>query len=613
MKPPFRDYLADNIVVFDGAMGTELYNKGVFINKCFDEMNLSDPDLVSEVHRGYRKAGVDVLETNTFGANRYKLKKHGLHEKVAEINRAGARLAREAAGDAIYVAGSIGPLGLKIEPWGPTALTEAREAFREQATALMEEGVDLFSLETFSDTNEIHQAILAVRDLGDLPIVAHMTIQEDGNSLYGTAPEVFARLLDDWGADAVGVNCSVGPHIMLTAVERIARVTSRPVSVQPNAGVPRDVEGRNIYLCSPEYMGTYAKRYIQTGAKIVGGCCGTTPDHFKAIIRSVRMLRPAQRKVELFVPSERKLDVTPVPLAEKSPLAAKIARGEFVTSVELNPPKGTDPTKILERSRFLREHGVDAVNIPDGARASARMGPMFLALMMERDIGIQTILHYCCRDRNLLGMQADLLGAYAIGLRNILIITGDPPKLGDYPDATAVFDVDAIGLTNMVTRLNHGLDLGGNPIGRPTGYLVGVGANPGALDLEHEIRRFEYKVEAGAEFVITQPVFDVAQLETFLRRIEHCRIPLIAGIWPLASLRNAEFMNNEVPGVHVPDEVMTRMRRAEEREEGASREEGILIARETLVAIKDLIQGVQVSAPFGKVERALDVINAVRE
>jgi len=612
VRGPFREYMADNIVVFDGAMGTELYNKGVFINRCFDELNLSNPDLVREVHRGYRKVGVDVLETNTFGANRWKLRTHGLEEKLGEINRAGAVLAREIAGDDLYVAGSIGPLGLKIEPWGSTSVEEAREAFREQVAGLLEGGVDLFSLETFSDLNEIRQAILAVRDLCDLPIVAQMTLEEDGNSLYGTAPEVFARSLDEWGADVVGVNCSVGPHVMLATVERMVKVTTRPVIAQPNAGIPRNVEGRNIYLCSPEYMGTYAKRYIQTGAKVVGGCCGTTPEHFKSIIKSVRMLRPAQRRVEIFIPSERKVEVVPVPRAEKSPLAAKIAAGQFVTSVELNPPKGIDTAKVMSGAKFLKEHGVDAINIPDGARASARMGPMFLALMMEKEIGIQTILHYCCRDRNLLGMQADLLGAYAIGLRNILIITGDPPKLGDYPDATAVFDVDAIGLTNMVTRLNHGFDLGGNPIGKPTGYHVGVGANPGAVDLEFELRRFQYKVEAGAEYAVTQPVFDVGQLVAFLDRIERVRIPIIAGIWPLASLRNAEFMNNEVPGVHVPDEIMERMRRAEERAEGASREEGIQIARETLLRVKDLVQGVQVSAPFGKVERALDVISAIR-
>lgn len=604
--------MSSNIVVFDGAMGTELYAKGVFINRCFDQMNVSNPDLVRDVHRSYRKVGVDVLETNTFGANRCKLEKHGLHEQVERINAAGVELAREIAGDDVYLAASVGPLGIKIEPWGATALAEAREVFREQLAVLAGAGVDLISLETFSDLNEIHQAILAARDVCDLPLAAHITLQEDGSSLYGTAPEVFARKLEEWGADIVGVNCSVGPLVMLKAVERILKVISRPVSVQPNAGMPRNVEGRNIYLCSPEYMGTFAKRYIQTGAKIVGGCCGTSPEHLKAILKSVRMLRPAQRRVEIFVPSAQKIAIEPVRQAEKSKLAAKISRGEFVTSVELNPPKGTDPTKVLARARFLADHGVDAINIPDGARASARMGPMFLALMMERDIGIQTILHYCCRDRNLLGMQADLLGAYAIGLRNILIITGDPPKLGDYPDATAVFDVDAIGLTNMVTRLNHGLDLGGNPIGKPTGYLVGVGANPGAMDLDHELRRFEYKVEAGAEFAVTQPVFDVGQLESFLQRIERFRIPVIAGIWPLASLRNAEFMNNEVPGVHVPEEILERMRAAEQRAPGASREEGIEIARETLRRVAPLVQGAQVSAPFGKAERALDVIDALR-
>jgi len=612
VRSPFLEYLTGNIVIFDGAMGTELYNKGVFINRCFDGMNLSNPDMVQDVHRGYRKAGADVLETNTFGANRYKLRKHGLDESLVEINRKGAELAREIAGDDVYVAGSIGPLGLKIEPWGPTSVDEAREAFREQAAALLEGGVDLISLETFSDLNEIHQAILGVRDVCDLPIAAHMSLEEDGNSLYGTAPEIFTRRLDEWGAEIVGVNCSVGPGVMLKVVERMAKVTSRPIIAQPNAGTPRSVEGRNIYLCSPEYMGTYAKRFIQTGAKLVGGCCGTTPEHLKAILKSVRMLRPAQRRVEIFVPTEQNVEVTPIPRPEKSAFAAKIANGEFVTSVELNPPRGISTGRVMSGARFLKENGVDAVNIPDGARASARMGPMFLAIKMEREIGIETILHYCCRDRNLLGMQADLLGAYAIGLRNILIITGDPPKLGDYPDATAVFDVDAIGLTNMVTRLNHGLDLGGNPIGKPTGYHIGVGVNPGAMDLDFEIKRFEYKVEAGAEFAITQPVFDVDQLKRFLGRIEHCRIPIVAGIWPLASLRNAEFMNNEVPGVHVPEETMERMRAAEERTEGASREEGIQIARETLLAVKDLIQGVQVSAPFGKVERALDVIAAIR-
>jgi homocysteine S-methyltransferase len=455
----------------------------------------------------------------------------------------------------------------------------------------------------------MHQAILAVKSLCDLPIVAQMTVDEDGLSLYGTEPEVFTARLDEWGADVVGVNCSVGPHAMLGALEKIARATGKPLVVQPNAGTPRNVDGRNIYLCSPEYMGSYARRFILTGAKAVGGCCGTTPDHIRHIVKSVRMLRPAQRHVAIFVPREETQEVEAVPLREKSSLARKIADGAFVTSVELLPPKGISSAKVLESGGILKSKGVDAVNIPDGARATARMGAMFLALQMGREAGIEPILHYCCRDRNLIGMQGDLLGLYASGLRNILIITGDPPKLGDYPDATAVFDVDAIGLTNMVTRLNHGLDLGGTPIGKPTGYFVGVGANPGAMDIDYELKRFRYKVEAGAEFAITQPVFDVGQIKSFLEAIRAHRIPIIAGIWPLASLRNAEFMRNEVPGVVVPDHVMERMRKADA--EGRGREEGGQIARETLEELRPLIQGVQVSAPFGKIQGALDVLKVV--
>ncbi|HXI01868.1 MAG TPA: bifunctional homocysteine S-methyltransferase/methylenetetrahydrofolate reductase [Candidatus Saccharimonadales bacterium] len=609
MRKPFRDALQDSIIVFDGAMGTELYARGVFINKCFDELNLSSPRIVTDVHRDYRKAGADVLETNTFGANRFKLGGHGFADKVLEINRAGAQLAREVAGDELWVAGSVGPLGLKIEPWGPTSVDEAREAFAEQIRGLAEGGVDLISIETISDLSEMHQAILAAHDVCDLPVVAQMTVDESGTSLYGTEPEVFGARMDEWGADVVGVNCSVGPHAMLEALERVAKATEKPLIAQPNAGTPRNVDGRNIYLCSPEYMGSYARRFIVTGAKAIGGCCGTTPDHIRHIVKSARMLRPAQRHVAIFIPKAETTEVEPVPLPEKSRLARKIANGEFVTSVELLPPKGIAAGKVLENGRILKEKGVDAINIPDGARATARMGAMFLALQMAHQSGIEPILHYCCRDRNLIGMQGDLLGLYASGLRNILIITGDPPKLGSYPDATAVFDVDAIGLTNMVTRLNHGLDLGGTPIGRPTGYFVGVGANPGAMDIDYELKRFRYKVEAGAEFAITQPVFDIEQLKRFLKAVERHRIPVIAGIWPLASLRNAEFMRNEVPGVVVPDHVMERMRKADA--EGRGHEEGGRIARETLEELRPLIQGVQVSAPFGKIQGALDVLKVL--
>jgi len=607
--PTPLEFLEDHVLVFDGGMATMLYQKGVFLNSCFDELNLSRPSMVQEVHRAYIQAGAEAVETNTFGANRYKLQGFGFQDKVSEINRAGARLAREAAESRAWVAGSIGPLGLRIEPWGPTSVEEAEAAFREQAQALLEGGVDFFVLETFTDLNEIHQAIKAVRGLCPLPVIAQMTIEEDGNSLYGTAPEVFTRRLDEWSADVVGINCSVGPQVMLECLERMVKLTSRPVSAQPNAGRPRSVDGRNLYLCSPEYMASYARKFVQAGAKVVGGCCGTTPEHVKAMKSAIRALRPAHVAVEISLPAEQRVEVHPVDRARKSLLAAGLVKGRLVTSVEITPPKGFDTSRVMAGAKMLKGAGVDAINIPDGPRASARMSAQALAVILEQQVGIETVLHYCCRDRNLLGMQSDLLGAAALGLKNLLIITGDPPKMGDYPDATAVFDVDSIGLTNMVTRLNHGLDLGGSPFAPPTAFLVGVGANPGALEMDHELRRFQYKVEAGAEFAITQPVFDVKQLRSFLKRVEEFRIPIVAGIWPLTSLRNAEFMNNEVPGVHVADEIMERMRRADSQ--GKAREEGVTIARETVQEVRDLVQGIQVSAPFGRFQTALEVLEGV--
>jgi homocysteine S-methyltransferase len=607
--PGLLEYLQDHVLVFDGGMGTMLYQKGIFLNRCYDELNLSHPDLIREVHRAYLISGAEAIETNTFGANRYKLQGFGFLDKVSEINRQGARLAREAVGDRAWVAGSMGPLGLKIEPWGPTSVEEAEAAFREQAQALVDGGVDLFVLETFTDLNEIHQAIKAVRGICSLPIVAQMTIEEDGNSLYGTAPEMFTKRLDEWGADVVGINCSVGPQDMLACLERMIKVTERPISVQPNAGKPRSVDGRNLYLCSPEYMASYARKFVQAGAKVVGGCCGTTPEHVKAIKSAIRALRPAHVAVEISLPVEQRQEVQPVERAKKSRFASALVERRLVTTVEITPPKGFDTSKVVSGARLLHAAGVDAINIPDGPRASARMSAQALAVILEQQVGIETVLHYCCRDRNLLGMQSDLLGAAALGLRNLLIITGDPPKMGDYPDATAVFDVDSIGLTNMVTRLNHGLDLGGTPFNPPTAFLVGVGANPGALEIEQEIRRFQYKVEAGAEFAITQPVFDVQQLKAFLKQVEGFRIPIIAGIWPLSSLRNAEFMNNEVPGVHVADDIMERMRKADAK--GSAREEGIAIARETVQEVRNLVQGIQVSAPFGRYQAALEVLEGV--
>lgn len=613
----FRELLdSDHVYIFDGAVGTRLYDKGVYINRSYDELNLTAPDLVQEVHSEYVQAGADIIETNTFGATRHKLQPYGLESRLREINLAAVKIARAAAGEKVFVAGAIGPLGVRIEPLGPTSFDEAKELFREQAEALLEGGVDLFILETFSELTEIEQAIKAVREISDLPIVAQMAIQMDGKTVFGTTPEAFTAALDELDVDVIGLNCGMGPNHTLNALEKMRSVTTKKLSAQPNAGLPRDVQGRQFYMGSPEYMAEFARRFVQAGAKFVGGCCGTTPAHIKLMAESIRSVSPRQgistfRQQPATVAELKPQDVSVVPAEDRSRWSAKIARGEFVTSVEVLPPKGCDAAKTLDSIRLLKEVGVDGVNIPDGPRAQTRMSAQATAVLVEREIGIEAVLHYCCRDRNLLGMMSDLLGAAALGLHNLLIITGDPPKMGPYPDATAVFDIDAIGLTNMVNKLNHGLDLGNNPIGCPTAFSIGVGVNPGAVNMDEELRRFEWKVEAGAEYAITQPVFDTAQLERFLKTIEPFRIPIVAGIWPLISYRNAEFMHNEVPGVNVTPEILERMRVASDKSKEEGRDEGIRIARESLTEVKDVIQGVQVSAPFGNVKYALQVFEAL--
>ncbi|MCG8605345.1 bifunctional homocysteine S-methyltransferase/methylenetetrahydrofolate reductase, partial [bacterium] len=490
---------------------------------------------------------------------------------------------------------------------------ETREAFKQQAQALLNGGVDLFILETFSDLSEIEQAILAVREIGDIPVIAEMTVDDNGNSLYGTATETFTYHLDRWGADVVGINCSVGPPPMMDALEKMVYVTKKPIIIQPNAGSPRVVEERNIYLASPEYMGEFAMRFIKGGARIVGGCCGTTPEHTKMMEKSVRMQSPRQHDFTITIPKEVIEEAQPIPKNQKSKYARKLTNGELVTSVEIVPPRGSDPSKIIQSAKKLMEFGVDCINVPDGPRALCRMGAQHLSIIIEQQIGMETILHYCCRDRNLLGMQSDIMGLYAVGLRNILIITGDPPKVGDYPDATAVFDVDSIGLTNMVNRMNHGIDLGGTKLDAPTGFHIGVGLNPGAIDPETEVRRFEWKVNAGAEYAITQPVFDPQILVDFFPKIKHLDIPIIAGIWPLVSLRNAEFMNNEVPGASVPEHYMERMRKAQAISKAEARAEGIRIAQEAVKDVKRLVQGFQVSAPFGNVDYSIQVLEVLKE
>jgi methionine synthase I (cobalamin-dependent)/5,10-methylenetetrahydrofolate reductase len=606
-------------VLCDGAMGTMLYSCGVFINRCYDELNVTQPETVRSVHEQYLQAGAEVIETNTFGANAMRLERFGLRDKVAEFNRAGAAIARqcveaiqEKQGTQAFVAGAVGSLGLT----GEIDLEAARAAFAEQIAALAAGGVDLLIAETMMSIAEAEQAVLAAREAApQLKIAVMMTVNEDGSCLDGTSPEVAAQRLTAIGADAVGCNCSVGPATVLSVIERMRSATDLPLVAMPNAGMPRIVEGRNIYLTSPEYMGSFARKFVRAGANWVGGCCGTTPAHIRSMRSALRALE-AQESGETSVVhasvsvSEAEKTIEPLPLRERSLIGQRIADGEFVTMVEIVPPKGFDAAKELAGAALLAKRGLNAINVPDSPRASARMSAQSLCVQIQQKIGIETILHYTCRDRNILSIQSDLLGAASIGLKNILCLTGDPPKTGNYPDATAVFDVDAIGLVNIVKGLNHGLDIGRHPINGSAGFTISVAANPGVPDIEHEIRRFAYKVEAGAEFCITQPVFDLKLLEQFLRRIEAFRIPVVAGIWPLTSLRNAEFMKNDLK-VSMPDEILARMASAASKE--AALVEGVKIAQEMLASVAGEVQGVQVSAPFGKFEAAAEVLGLAEE
>ena len=606
--PTLRALLEDGRVhVFDGAMGTMLYARGVFVNVCYDELNVRQPELVRQIHGEYVAAGAEILETNTFGANPLKLARYGLAGETEQLNEAAVRIALQAAAGRAAVVGAIGPLGVRIEPFGELGRDEARAAFGRQVDGLLAGGVSGFILETFGDVEELRAAYEAVRSRSDLPIIAQMTVGTDGLTAYGSAPAVFGPQLEAMGADVIGINCSVGPAGTLEAIEQLASVSGAVLSALPNAGLPREIDDRKIYMASPEYVGSYARRLVEAGARFVGGCCGTTPEHIAEIVRFVRSVSP-QRVIQSVAVRDEPEAVAPVPLAERSRLGARLAAGAFVTTVEIVPPKGIDPGPMLDQVRALQAAGVDAVNIPDGPRAQSRMGALLAGLLIEREVGIETVVHYACRDRNLLGMLSDLLGAAASGIRNLLIITGDPPKMGPYPEATGVFDIYSIGLTNLVARLNRGLDPGGNPIGAPTRFVIGVGVNPAAPEFEREMRRFAWKVDAGAEFAITQPVFELDQLDRFLERARPFGIPIVAGIWPLVSLRNAEFLANEVPGITVPEPVIERMRRASERGRETALAEGVAIAREMLEAVRGRVAGVQVSAPLGRVPVALDVI-----
>jgi len=601
--------IAEHPLVFDGAMGTMIYSKGVFINTCYEHLCITNPKLIASIHREYADAGADVIETNSFGANRIKLQGHGLADQLEEINRASVRLAREAAGEDALVAGSVGPILKAGQVYLENETARLEETFREQMAVLADEGVDFFMIETFSHIQEAQLAAKVASEFG-LPVFVSMTVGKDGETQKGRSIERLAQILENDGhVDGIGVNCGVGPAAAYSNAERALAHITKPFTVMANAGAPQEVDGRMIYMSTPEYFTEYAKNMIQLGVRGVGGCCGTTPEHIALMAKTVKSLSGVKQHV--IISSHADLKTPPVdviPLAEKCTFAAKLARGEKVTSVEITPPRSIDLNPMLAKCQKCKDAGIDAINIPDGPRASARISPMVAALAIERDVGIETVLHYCCRDRNLIGMQSDLLGGYAGGLRNYLIITGDPPKLGDYPDSTPVFDVDAVGLTQVVTNLNHGIDVGGNPINPPTGLLIGVGANPCAIEPERELQHYLNKINAGAEYAITQPIFDPEALLRFMDAAEAKggTLPVVSGVWPLTSLRNAEFLNAEVPGVEIPDAILERMSQAKTKEDG--QQIGIEIAREICEAIADRVAGYQVSAPFGLVDLALRVL-----
>lgn len=607
MRDILSERLAAQVLIFDGAMGTEIYRRNFFVNTCFDELCLSAPKIIGEIHREYFDAGADVLTTNTFGANRNKLSRFGFGEKAGEINAAAVRLARKNGSENTLVAGSVGPVG-KLQFHAIEAYDKTIEIMAEQISALEEAGADFIMFETLSSVAEVEYAFKAANVNSKLPYVISMSVDRNGESSNGESLENLLRACHGKGRkpSALGLNCGSGPEGILSVLELLTHITEFPIIVKPNAGMPKNVQGRMIYMASPEYFTTYALRFVNMGARGVGGCCGTTPAHISDLARSIKPLVKSTFSSRITAVAKQEDLKEPVPMAEKSKFGAKLAAGKWVVTVEIVPPRGYDLSQTIEKSIQCKKAGVDAINIPDGPRASSRMSPMITSLAIQKEAGIETILHFCCRDRNLIGMQADLLGCASAGINNLLFITGDPPKLGDYPYASAVFDADSIGMVKIQSRLNRGVDLGGHSINQPTRALIGVGADPNAIDMEREIRRTKEKIEAGAEFIITQPVFAIKPLLEFLHKIKDFKIPVIAGIWPLISYRNAEFMKHEVPGVVVPDSIMTRMGKAKTKEE--QREEGIRIARESIAGIRDRVCGIQVSAPLGNVATAIEVI-----
>ncbi len=617
MPDHFRERLQKGVILCDGAMGTLLFSRGVPYEHCFDEVNLSNPKLVQQIHQDYIQAGAEVIETNTFGANPVKLTAHGLEDKVRDINFRGAKIAREAreiVGKPVFVAGSIGPLGKPLEPIGKISKSDALNLFRQQAEGLLEGGVDLFMIETMVNLEEMIQAIAAVKQISQLPVVAQMTFTEDGKTVMGNSPEEVVNALESLGVDLIGANCSVGPLGIFEVVQRISAKTELKVSAQPNAGLPRLVDGRFIYLSSPEYFAEYAVKFASLGVSLIGGCCGTTPEHIRAMhtaLQNFKRTRPGQSQahegIAIAPPKTEKIEIAVPVQAELSEFACRLKQKKFVVSVELDPPKGVNPEKILQGAQAIKDAGADACNIGDSPMARVRMSCLALAYLIKEKVGLETVLHFTPRDRNLMGIQSDLVGAHALGIRNILCITGDPPSLGDYAHATAVYDVDSIGLTRIISKLNRGTDVAGNSIGSPTSFCIGVGVNPGEENISREIDRFQQKIEAGAQYTFTQILYDIRVLERFLKLVGKIETPIILGILPLHSYKHAEFLHNEVPGITIPDKLRERMRSAGDK--GA--QEGIQMAKELFHEAKSMVDGVYLMPSYGRYQEVLEVVEEV--
>jgi len=611
MTETFREALSSRVLLADGAVGTELYSRGVFINRCYDGLNLSQPDVVAAVHADYVEAGAEIITTNTYGANRLRLAPFGLEDQVDAINAAGVKLARTALGDRGFVGGSMGPLPHRLRPSGPLTADQAIEVYAAQATSLIDAGADVILLETFHQLAMLEAAIDAVRSVSrEVPVVASFAFKPQRHYFVGPSPEEVVKRAATWDIDVLATNCISGPAALLDLVERMEVLAEIPLGAMPNAGTPEVVDGRTLYLASPEYMAEYARRFVQHGCRIVGGCCGTTPAMIKEMASFLSSVEPRRRRADVRVRVETQTELPAVmPAPERSRWGGRLGQ-EFAISVELDAPRGLDPRRPVEGAKLLADNGIAAINIADGPRATARMSALALGLKVKEVADIDVIVHYCCRDRNLLGMQMDLLGAHALGIRNILCVTGDPPKMGNYPDATGVFDLDSVELVRSVQNLNRGIDFGGDPIGAQTGFVVGCGCNPGFEPLDKEVDKYRRKVEAGAEFVFSQPLYDPTLLERFLERIADLpRIPFFVGILPLASAKNAEFLHNEVPGMQIPRATRDRMAAASDR--ATQRKEGISIAAEALRHAKsfDQVAGAYIFPPFGRYAAVLEVLD----